>query len=163
MQIITKEYIEEVSEIIHKECKIENQIQIDPVTIASEFGFTVFKSTFDSDNISGMVINSNEEKSIYINENDSINRQRFTVAHELGHIILHHEANEESFKEVDFRTNSGFDVRESQANSLAAALLMPRKKANEIWKKLKDVDDFADAFKVSKQAASIRLENLRLI
>ena len=163
MQIITKEYIEEVSEIIHKECKIENQIQIDPVAIAAEFDFTVFKSTFDSDNISGMVINSNEEKSIYINENDSINRQRFTVAHELGHIILHHEANEESFKEVDFRTNSGFDVRESQANSLAAALLMPRKKANEIWKKLKDVDDFADAFKVSKQAASIRLENLRLI
>jgi Zn-dependent peptidase ImmA (M78 family) len=163
MQIITKEYIEEVSEIIHKEFKIENQIQIDPVTIAEKFGFTVFKSTFDSDNISGMVINSNEEKSIYINENDSINRQRFTVAHELGHIILHHEANEKSYKEVDFRTNSGFDVRESQANSLAAALLMPRKKANEIWSKLKDVDDFADAFKVSKQAASIRLDNLGLI
>jgi len=163
MQLITKDYIEQVSKIIHKEFKIENQIQIDPVTIAEEFGFTVFKSTFDSDNISGMVINSNEEKSIYINKNAPLNRQRFTVAHELGHIILHHEPNEKSYKEVDFRTNSGFDVRESQANSLAAALLMPRKKANEIWKKLKDIDDFADAFKVSKQAASIRLENLRLI
>ena len=163
MQLITKEYIEQVSEIIHKEFKIENQIQIDPVTIAEEFGFTVFKSTFDFDNISVMVIISNENKSIYINENDSLNRQRFTVAHELGHIILHHESNEESYKEVDFRTNNGFDERESQANSLAAALLMPRTKANEIWKKLQDVDDFADAFKVSKQAASIRLENLRLI
>jgi Zn-dependent peptidase ImmA (M78 family) len=76
---------------------------------------------------------------------------------------LHHEPNEKPYKEVDFRTNSGFDSRESEANSLAAALLMPRKKANEIWSKLKDVDDFADAFKVSKQAASIRLENLRLI
>jgi hypothetical protein len=40
---------------------------------------------------------------------------------------------------------------------------MPRKKANEIWKKLKGVDDFADTFKVSKQAASIRLDNLGLI
>ena len=101
MQPITKEYIEQVSEIIHKEFKIENQIQVDPVAIAEEFGFAVFKSTFDSDNISGMVINSNETKSIYINENDSLNRQRFTVAHELGHIILHHESNEKSYKVFD--------------------------------------------------------------
>ena len=67
MQLITKEYIEQVSEIIHKEFKIENQIQIDPVTIAEEFGFTLFKSTFYSYNISVMFINSNETKSIYIN------------------------------------------------------------------------------------------------
>jgi Zn-dependent peptidase ImmA (M78 family) len=127
MQLITKDYIEQVSKIIHKEFKIENQIQIDPVTIAEEFGFTVFKSTFDSDNISGMVINSNEEKSIYINKNAPLNRQRFTVAHKLSHIILHHESNEGPYKKVDFRTNNGFDERESQANSLAVTLLCQEK------------------------------------
>jgi Zn-dependent peptidase ImmA (M78 family) len=127
MQLITKDYIEQVSKVIPKEFKIENQIQIDPVTIAEEFGFTVFKSTFDSDNISGMVINSNEEKSIYINKNAPLNRQRFTVAHKLSHIILHHESNEGPYKKVDFRTNNGFDERESQANSLAVALLCQEK------------------------------------
>ncbi len=163
MQIITKEYIEQLSEIIHEDLNLENKIQIDPVIIAEKLGFTVFKSNFDSDNISGMVINSNDEKAIYINENDSINRQRFTIAHELGHILLHHNPNEESFKEVDFRKNNSFDERETQANSFAASLLMPRTKATEIWYKLQDVDNFADIFQVSKQAASIRLENLGLI
>ena len=51
-----------------------------------------------------------------------IERLRFDMAHELGHILLHpwDESNEDLDKEA-------FTVREKQANMFASALLLPRK------------------------------------
>lgn len=160
---IPQERIEQYVEYIHSELGFEEQTKIDPVIVAQELGFIVYQSSF-SDDISGMVVNSNTEKAIYINKDDAIKRQRFTIAHEIGHIILHHENMDKEFKEIDFRSANGtYDLRETQANSFAAALLMPREKSKRVWELLVDVDDFADAFHVSKQAAAIRLMNLGLL
>lgn len=45
-------------------------------------------------------------------------RQRFSLAHELGHIILHHDWDEDDFKEK-------YKLAEEQANLFASAFLMP--------------------------------------
>jgi len=136
---------------------------IDVVEIAKKLGFDVYLSDFDDPNIAGMVINSQNNKNIYVNKDDIPQRQRFTIAHEIGHIVLHH-SNDASFQEVDFRnTNELPSQKEIEANAFAAALLMPEKLAIKVWEKLQDVDDFADYFKVSKSAGAIRLMNLGLI
>lgn len=51
-----------------------------------------------------------------------IERLRFDMAHELGHILMH--SWEDSIEEID---KDAFNAREKQANMFASALLLPRK------------------------------------
>lgn len=130
--------------------------------IANDLGFDVFGTTFDDGNISGKVIHNDTTKEIYVAD-ESYERQRFTIGHEIGHIILHHKAGE-TINEIDYRTSDKeFSRKEFQANAFASALLMPKENAVKIWNSLGDIDDFAEYFEVSKKAASIRLLNLGLI
>nr|DAO82996.1 MAG TPA: IrrE protein [Caudoviricetes sp.] len=134
---------------------------IDVVFIANELGYSVLEASF-KDDVSGMVIsNGDDEKKIYINKDDQVGRQRFTIAHEIGHILLHQKDNKGAF--VDYRNKTTYDHREFEADNFAAALLMPKDRSIELWNKLNDVDDFAGIMGVSKAAASIRLMNLGLI
>ena len=152
------------TEIERKAAEIvgHHSFPVDVVKIANKLDFDVFLSDFDEKNVSGMVVNSKDEKSIYVNKNDIPQRQRFTIAHEIGHIVLHHK--NEEFSEVDFRNTDELPTqKEIEANAFAAALLMPKDIAIEKWNEFQDVDDFADYFKVSKSAAAIRLINLGLI
>lgn len=161
----TLDQIENIAELVQKQLNVTDDTVIDVVDIAKELGFNVYTSSFTKNNISGMVVSSTDEKAIYVAEDEFPQRQRFTISHEIGHIILHHDIDTESnFKIVDYRgANNNFDRKEYEANAFAAALLMPKEKAKTIWKKLNDIDDFASTFKVSKMAASIRLQNLGLI
>jgi hypothetical protein len=114
---------------------------------------------------------------IGVNDDDAPVRQRFTIAHELGHLRLGH--NEQLFVDHDLRVNlrapkleghGGNDER--QANSFAAALLMPeqmvRRVATELSEGRRPSDEtlvslVADHFEVSRQAMSYRLLNLGLL
>jgi len=159
----TLEKIENIADIIHNNTAMQDSTVIDVVEVANKLGFTVYWSDFHDD-VSGMVKSSPEEKSIYVNKSDIPQRQRFTIAHEIGHIVLHHDFGTSEFTQVDYRNaNNSYDHKEWEANAFASALLMPKDKAIEIWKSIQDVDDFANIFKVSKLAASIRLQNLGLI
>lgn len=63
--------------------------------------------------------------SIRINRHDSAQRQRFTVAHELGHFLLHKDQIGRGIvDDVLYRSNLS-DRREAEANRIAADLLMP--------------------------------------
>lgn len=159
----TLEKLENIADIIHNNTAIQDNTVIDVVEVANKLGFSVYWSDF-KDDVSGMVKSSPDEKSIYVNKLDIPQRQRFTIAHEIGHIVLHHDFGASEFTQVDYRNaNKFYDLKEWEANSFASALLMPKNKAIEIWNLVEDVDDFANIFKVSKLAASIRLQNLGLI
>ena len=155
--------IESITDAIHNIMNTNNDNVINVVDIARQLGFDVYQSSFTADNIDGMVINSPSEKAIYVNQSNSPERQRFTIAHEIGHIVLHHDT-EQQYEVIDYRgNNTTYDSKEHEANIFAASLLMPKNKVHQIWNLLLDVDDFAKAFKVSKKAAAIRLDNMELI
>ena len=101
---------------------------------------------------------------IYINRNEPATRQRFTIAHEIGHFILHRELIEQQKGSVlyrkDFNNNS---PAESQANFFAAALLMPRQEILKAWNTLNNIQDIANCFEVSRDAAYIRLNKMGAI
>ncbi len=122
-----------------------------------------------SDEFSGLLFRKeNGPAFIALNSSESPVRQRFTIAHELGHYFLH--PNKTSF--VDYRDNKKNILRgakEVQANKFAAALLMPKKFLE------KDVATFADEglteenvtllaqkYNVSEDAMTYRLMNLHL-
>ena len=116
------------------------------------------------DNISACIINDNGERIIYINKYDGPRRQRFSVAHEIGHYILRHL--EDNGGDVLYRNqiaSLGIDSREISANRFASSLLMPKYLVERMYEMGFNIEMMADAFLVSKQVVRYRLEQLRLI
>src|SRR5205823_4215324 len=76
---------------------------------------------------------------IVVNKDDPSTRQRFTIAHELGHYILHQDyvKDESKYKVLLRRPLQDLDYtkEEKEANCFAANLLVP----NDLFKKYKDV------------------------
>lgn len=155
----------------------EHGIKKPPVAveaIARARGAEIRYLPFDGD-ISGMVFRDNDRAVIGINSLHHPNRQRFTIAHEIGHMLLHKGV--EIHVDRAFRVNLRNDVsaqavdpEEIEANRFAAELLMPE---NMLVGDLKgrvidfenedDLRRFAAKYRVSLQALTFRLINLGLI
>jgi transcriptional regulator with XRE-family HTH domain len=93
-------------------------------------------------------------------------RRRFTLAHELGHHLLRHSA---SFHLDFFDTGGsagdapGYNWQhERAANEFAANLLMPADLVRREVDRVRDIDELAAAFDVSRQAMAFRLAALGL-
>ena len=98
---------------------------------------------------------------IGVNMNHHPVRQRFSIAHELGHFLLGHDIGKEDLMEEGF---SKTDPKEREANAFASALLMPTawiKKS--VTQNGLDIDKLARIYDVSKQSLTIRLLGLNLI
>lgn len=100
---------------------------------------------------------------IRVNRHDSDRRQRFTVAHEIGHFLFHRDQIGAGIKDDVLYRSSLSDRREAEANRLAADILMPEtlmQPAIESARAL-GVEDLvghlSDMFDVSEAAMKIRL------
>lgn len=94
---------------------------------------------------------------ITVNRTESAQRQRFTVAHELGHLFLHKE--KRHHRDMRF---SGFDKSEVEANQFAADLIMP---GWMLWRAASDyptVPSLARLFDVSEYAMEYRVKTLKI-
>jgi len=168
--------IEEQAYEVLKTLKI-NELPIPLEKIATFFNIEIQEEDFEGE-LSGILIRSSEGDIIGVNSNHHDNRKRFTIAHELGHFILH--KGEAIHIDRGFRVNYrdansslAIDLEEVEANAFAAALLMPEKKIKEVLrKKLKEGIDLQDSaelkkiaetFHVSQQSLLIRLMKLGLI
>jgi Zn-dependent peptidase ImmA (M78 family) len=133
-------------------------IQSPPVPIervAELFSLKVVHYSKFPDSISGAIIQQDDLNAIGINSNHATVRQRFSMAHELGHYLLGHD----STKIID----DTFDIptdKEQQANKFAAELLIPfdfLKNDIESHSHEYDIPALAKRYEVSEQAMSIRL------
>ena len=136
---------------------------VDVYKIAKVLGFEVFPFDYP-DNYSGQIFIKGEIKSIGVNKNHSSTRQRFTIAHEIGHYINGHTYYDESgdmYKDEGFDFRNPFHLQEKEANMFAAELLVPK----DFLKK--DLDEFGldiakltELYQVSAQMMWIRLTSL---
>lgn len=124
----------------------------------------------DLGNVSGLIARRGRYAIIGVNVSQARVRQRFTMAHEYGHYVLHEDIAEHTdtvFK-VNYRDRvsaEASDVDEIEANFFAACLLMPRRFLDELdADQYIDDDDgvayLANCFDVSRHAMSLRLANL---
>lgn len=123
----------------------------------------------DLGQVSGLIARSGSGTIIGVNRTHSRVRQRFTLAHEFGHFLLHQDL--ESHADTDFRvkyrdrkSSEATDVEEIEANFFAASVLMPVAflDAERAFEALGDdalVVDLAQRFNVSAHAMSLRLAN----
>jgi Zn-dependent peptidase ImmA (M78 family) len=123
------------------------------------------------DDISGLIVREGTRTFLGVNRNHPVTRQRFTLAHEFGHFLLHAGS---SWYDKEYRINlrsekssRAEDIEEIEANFFAASILMPRellaKDTAERYIDLENADavkDLARLYNVSTQAMNIRLLNL---
>ncbi|MFY0602597.1 MAG: ImmA/IrrE family metallo-endopeptidase [Flavobacteriaceae bacterium] len=127
--------------------------------------------------VSGVCVIENNNARIGYNPTESEGRQRFTIAHELGHFILGHNKNANDLfvdnVKVMFRRNGSTTKelkQEREANIFAASILMPENLIQKEYETLEKKDNFltddkivqelASLFKVSQIAMTYRLINL---
>ena len=133
---------------------------VNPLEIATLLDVQVRFVRFsgESEGVSGLF--DFRENKILVNSDDPGNRQTFTIAHELGHKVLHTPwAASDQYKVLwrDLRNQSN-DRREKEANVFAACLLMPR----EMMRSYRGMSagQLSKLFAVSEEFASNRLRNL---
>ncbi len=83
-------------------------------------------------------------------------RDRFTIAHELGHYFLHSEQGEVPI----IAHRKGSTRIEWEANWFAAALLMPREAFAKACQRTDDIGRIATTFGVSVDAARVRRDSV---
>jgi Zn-dependent peptidase ImmA (M78 family) len=128
-----------------------------------------------SGEVSGIVYRNDERSAVIgVNSSHPIQRQRFTIAHEIGHLLLHADENLHVDRNFPIGLRSGIssksvDANEIEANQFAAALLMPADFIAEDIKPFIGTDvmfairKLAQQYRVSEQAMSIRLSTLHYV
>lgn len=148
--------------------------------IASSLEIGISKEDLDEDltregGISGFLYRNQKSRRAVIGVNSSHpkSRQRFTIAHELGHFLLHdadgvHVDQTFQVKLRSKKSSEGTDREEKEANYFAAELLMPRRFLEADLAEIDSVDlidgdvlkELADRYQVSPQSMTFRLVNL---
>lgn len=149
-----------------------------PVDLEKIANFLNIQISYDDldDDVSGFLVAERQNKAIaVINKAHHLNRQRFTIAHEIGHFKLHvQSANEETIfvdKKYSFHRDAssslGIYKQEREANAFASNLLMPEHMVEEAIMELNlyalddsDMSILAKKIGVSEQALGFRLESL---
>lgn len=135
------------------------------LNIARSLGLSIRAATLPA-GISGEIRPDTEVAGSYVirvNRHDSKRRQRFTVAHEIAHYLLHRDMIGAGITDdVLYRSNVS-NTQEAQANRLAADILVPHELLVQ-WvetAKALNISDtvsyLADRFEVSEASMRIKL------
>lgn len=124
--------------------------------------------------LSGAAIFNGNDMIVTVSSKEPESRKRFTIAHEIGHLLLHaDQALNIDIKPVslnrDLNSTTGESWREVEANYFAASLLMPKEDVKSHFEKWSELEEdirlkkLAQRYEVSMQAMSVRLNTLGLI
>lgn len=100
---------------------------------------------------------------ITVNIKDSYHRQRFTLAHELAHCMLHADSLKNG--RLELRTSlTTDDPKEKSANILAGEILVPEKLLKIAYANLPIpiLESLAEKFDVSENVMAARLQHLKM-
>jgi Zn-dependent peptidase ImmA (M78 family) len=121
------------------------------VHLASWLGFQVVYLSLVDDDFSALV--SIKEKLIGINSRHHRRRQRFSICHELAHILLRHPPESRC-------TPREIEVYNSEADECAAEILMPTRLLKHWLERTQNSFELARIFDVSEEAMTRKLISL---
>ena len=97
---------------------------------------------------------------VQLNSNDTTARKKFTLYHEIFHILAHCRATP-VFKKTSSNPQGSFN--ELLADHFAAIILMPENLVRETWTEVKDMSQMAAIFDVPKPVVWFALKHMELI
>ena len=139
--------------------KYTNTAPVEVEEICNQIGLYIKREDLDWD-ISGKItkIQNTERYCISVNSLHVLTRQRFTIAHELGHYLLHRSHIGDGIIEDSlYRSESISSWKDVEANKFVVKLLMPIELVLAVGEDNPNLSDMASALKVSLAALHIRL------
>jgi Zn-dependent peptidase ImmA (M78 family) len=137
-----------------------------------ELGAVIHQNRVE-DEVSGFLVWHKDRAIIGLNARQPTNRQGFTIAHEIGHMLLHGRKNlhiDETFavKLRNDKSRRGVDTDEMEANLFAAELLMPADLLTADIRRIGVLDlhdeqrigELVKSYRVSTQAMTIWLQQV---
>lgn len=118
--------------------------------------------------MAGWCENRGGKKLIYINKKSELARQRFFVAHAIGHFLLDHLGTGDCSMPKEYATTLSMSAengwREKQANEFALAILMPAQAVEHVLQsgQASNLADMAKVFGTSQAAVKWRVDSLRI-
>jgi hypothetical protein len=97
---------------------------------------------------------------VHLSSNDTSARQRFTLYHEIFHILAHHEGTPVFKKTASSRDGS---FNEFLADHFAGVILLPGNWVKKMWTEVKDLSQMAAIFNVPKPIVWFAIKHLCLI
>lgn len=171
MQEVRKREIRKRAYEVREQCKVRSYGIIDLFKDCEQLKYKLLRYPLGENGDLGFVMQKDNDTVIFTNTCSRLAREIFTLAHEIGHAVLHME-NSASFID-DAITISGrsTDIKEQEANYFASCLLMPEDEVdkfldleiNDFQKNRLSAMDIArlmSEFNVSFEMALNRLENL---
>ncbi len=137
----------------------QQQLPVDVIGMAKAMGLKLSKTAEWENGLSGMIRREEDGNyRIIVNANHSLHRQRFTIAHELAHFILHKPLiGDELTDDALYRSGLSNGI-EMEANDLAADILMPRAQVLRFTRNREMTSSvMAKEFNVSQSAMATRL------
>ncbi|HZU48694.1 MAG TPA: ImmA/IrrE family metallo-endopeptidase [Mycobacterium sp.] len=135
------------------------EFPVDVEAIAKNMGLRV-EYTYLRDGVSGMIEARGEEVVIYVDFDENSARQRFTIAHELGHFVERSNQGQRNFAFIDER-GTKYDLHEFYADEFAGNLLMPADEIRNLRRRGFSNVEMAAHFGVSVPALNKRLDRLQ--
>lgn len=178
MNLFPEKYKEEIEELT---LSTENGFFINVKEICRIIKININENIFEADiDLNDYGSFNDDAWEITINSIEPLNRQRFTIAHELGHALLKHKGVSFRTKEMKKYKNIIKRMEEVEANKFAASLLMPKILVKKLLSKAihdngydaNNLDQFeveqlikevAKILIVSEEALSYSIENYKIL
>lgn len=142
---------------------VRKGIEVDPLDVSElsvALGIKTYFEPMDGDNSGSLKKDKKTgEWKMTVNSLHHPHRQRFTIAHEIGHHVQH-GAFKDEFIDTNFFRNAESNRIEAEANRFAAELLMPKDKFDAYLEVSSKAEDIAAYFHVSSMAVRIRAKQL---
>lgn len=160
-----KSFIRRAALDLLKKCKI-NDPPVDLLEIVKQCGLEYEEVDYFDDDVDALIIPYDGRTVAAVNQNSSVNRRRFSLAHELCHHLYHQDRSmllrsmtvdspiEESLEEL-----SSKDPFESEADVFAGELLVPLPMLKKHYRSSQTAADIAQIFQVSEHVASIAVSS----
>lgn len=135
----------------------------DLLSITTALGLDVFEADMKDPEVNGIIQYKDGgdlyfRPRIYINKDAQQTRKRFTLAHELGHFILHPQEEKFRIDRFNYAIDSKESLEETEANYFAASLLVPKDRLLKVINITTDRQKIADYFGVSLPVIENRLK-----
>lgn len=171
MQESRKKEIRVRANDFREKCKVGRYGIIDLFKECDRLGYKLLRYPLGDDGDLGFTVKKDSDTIIFTNTCSRLAREIFTLAHEIGHVILHMESITSFIDDSITISGRSIDEKEQEANYFAVCLLMPE---DEVDKFLDlEIEDFKQnglsaldiarimsEFNVSFETVLNRLENL---
>ncbi len=169
-----KREIRKQAYVLREKCKVSRYGIIDLFKECERLGYKLLRYPLGEEADLGFVMRKDKDIVIFTNTCSRLAREIFTLAHEIGHIVLHLEKTKTFVDDAMTIAGRSMDEKEQEANYFASCLLMPEDEVDKFLDleiadfgqkglKAMDIARIMSEFNVSFEMALNRLENLRKI